>query len=343
MKILFVITSLEGLGGTERVTTVLANDLANYYEVSIFSGGLKPSAYNISDKVNDIRTTGGIIKFRLNLSKTISEISPDVVVIHTMSKLTPYLLLTGIKANSLWSYEHVSYEFHSKLYKYFRKVLYHKLDSTLVFTDGQKKIFKKFTKNVNIIKNPTSLTISSKPYDKSLKNIISIGRLTTQKGYDMLVESWSLIGYKYPDWQLDIYGEGEDKAILSEKIKSLDVNNIQLKGNTQDIAKIYDNAAFYVMSSRYEGLPMVLLEAQSTGVPVISFNCPTGPEEVINHNINGILVPANDINKLSEEMERLINDFDLREKLSFNSKIKAKDFSIDSIRKIWMELIDEVN
>lgn len=340
-KILFIISSLQNLGGTERVATTIANELAQRYDITILSKNLdnKPNAYTLSPVVKDIKFKVNDFFFLTSVKSYIKTNSPDIVVIHTMSKLTPMLILSGVKNDSIWSLEHISYEFHNKSFRFLRRILYKNLDKVLVFTETQKIIFNDFCNEVNIIKNPSPISIKDSSYDSESKKIVSIGRLTYQKGYERLLKSWALLEKDNPKWSLHIYGEGEDKQKLLSLIKQLNLSNVYLEGQVSEIINIYDTASFYVMSSRFEGLPMVLIEAQSRGLPIISFDCPTGPREIIEDNINGYLVSDGDINSLANAMIDLIHNPNKRLSMSDQAKISAERFVISNVIDDWDNLL----
>lgn len=341
MKICFIISSLLSLGGTERVAVSLANELSKKNEVVIISRNAGYPAYSLLNSVKDVRVLGNYLTFAKRLKSILLVESPDLVIVHTMSKLTPYLLLSGLKTKKLWSLEHISYQFHSVMFRLARKILYNKLDRVLVFTASQQQIFSQFCKKVDIIRNPSPLEITNLDYNKSSRKIISIGRLTHQKGYDLLIEAWKIIEKRNPSWSFFIYGDGELKNTLAKKIKFYRLSNIYLCGQERQIEKIYDSASFYVMSSRYEGLPMVLIEAQSRGLPIVSFLCPTGPEEIVSNNNTGYLVECGNIQALARAMESLILNPDIRERMSFCAKVNAEYFSTQSVVSLWEDLIDE--
>lgn len=343
-NIIFIISSIQNFGGSERVATSLANGLCDEFNVSILSRGNSntTNAYQLNQSVNDIKFTGNNLSFIKSVKSYINDKKPDIVVIHTMSKLTPLLLLSGISAKSLWSLEHTSFEFHSLIFKVLRKLTYKKLDKILVLTQSQKIIYHKLNPNLNVtvIPNPSPFSISNNDYNLDSRIIVSVGSLEHHKGFDLLIDSWAKIHAKYPNWSLHIYGEGSERSKLEHKIKELGISNIKLKGQTTEICNIYDKSSFYVMSSRYEGLPMVLIEAQARGLPLISFECQSGPAEVIKDGINGILVPSNEINRLADAIERLITNPNIRLSMSNQSKFLSKRFLSSTIMNYWKKIIE---
>lgn len=343
MKIVFIIASLEGFGGTNRVATLLANGLADSHQITILSKTSLENTYSLNNKVEDIKFTGNDFSFVMKCKQYISQHKPDRVIIHTMSKLTPAILLSGVRAKQIWSFEHTAYEFHNYIYKLLRKVTYFRLDKVVVLNQRDKVHFKKITTSTEVIMNPSPLGLNYKNYDKNNRIIVSLGRLVREKGYDQLIAAWTLIENQHPDWSLHIYGEGEDREKLEKIIITHNLKNIHLKGLTNDVQAVYDNAAFYVMSSRFEGFGMVLIEAQSRGLPIVSFDCPSGPAEIIHHDIDGILVSNGNVRALADSIIELMIDDELRRRLSINALESAKAYQIDNIIDQWLGLLERIN
>ena len=343
MNLIFIINSLEDRGGTERVASLLANELSTFYRITVLSRQVNTldNAYYLNDRVTDIKFQGNSWHFINQCKQYISNSHPDIVIIHTMSKLTSALLVSGIKAKNIWSLEHISYDFHSWIFKQLRKWLYSKLDRIITLTNNDAVNYKQFSNNVKIIANATPLKIKKSSYQNNSKVIVSIGRLTHQKGYDLLVDAWSKLEQHHPDWSLHIYGEGEDREKLEQMIRDYNLNNIALKGITNDVESVYDNASIYVMSSRFEGFGMVLIEAQSRGLPIVSFNCPSGPAEIISEGIDGYLVENGNVGMLAVRIGYLIDNESIRQVFSANALISAKRFEPDQIINQWITLIDD--
>jgi len=171
------------------------------------------------------------------------------------------------------------------------------------------------------------------------KKAIAIGRYNYQKGFDDLIKAWAIVHRSCPDWELTIVGEGE----LSDRLQQLiDDHNLQacvrLQPPTSPIEEVYAQASILVMSSRYEGLPMVLLEAQAFGLPVVSLNCKCGPKDIITDGKDGFLVPEKDINALAGRIILLTDDSELRKKMGQAAKLNSERFSEPVIMQQWMEL-----
>ena len=157
----------------------------------------------------------------------------------------------------------------------------------------------------------------------------------------MLLHAWKEVVSQRPKWRLRIVGDGEDANSLIEYIETNKLNkSVEMVGKVSNIDDYYQNADIFCLSSRAEGFPMVLLEALSFGLPVVSFNCETGPEEILK-DTGSLLVPKNDVTKLSQELILLMDDKDRRNTISYKSKIKAKQYQPSQIISHWEDLLNE--
>lgn len=216
------------------------------------------------------------------------------------------------------------------------------LDRLVVLTRSDKEQWERKCSNVIRISNPNPLI--NNPFSKlNYKSAISIGRLDPQKGYDILIVVWSIVTKKHPDWVLNIYGQGDSEQMLRERILAFGIgDNVKLCGLTTDVVSCYINSSMYLMSSRYEGLPMVLIEAMSCGLPVISFDCECGPREIISDVVDGFLVESNDIQSFADKICLLIENENLRSEMGKNAIAKSKRFSVDQIMPQWLSLFEEL-
>ena len=186
---------------------------------------------------------------------------------------------------------------------------------------------------------------NNETYSIESKTILTVGRFHFQKGYDYLSKVAINVLSKYPDWQWDIYGSGDDgiKEKLVEELKEGGViAQVNFMGNVKGIDNIYPNHGIYVMTSRYEGLPLVLLEAKQYGLPIISFDCPTGPSEIVLDGKNGYLIDNFDTEEMSKKICELIESKELREEFSKHSMVDTEKFSKEKIRQQWIDLIEEM-
>ncbi|MDR1240504.1 MAG: glycosyltransferase [Oscillospiraceae bacterium] len=177
-------------------------------------------------------------------------------------------------------------------------------------------------------------------YNVDSKLVLSVGRLSPEKGFDLAIDSAKIIFKKHKDWQWHIYGEGSERKFLEKKIQENELErNIILKGECLDIYKKYQNYSIFVMPSYREGFSLVLLEAKISRLPCISFDCAAGPSEIIREGINGFLIECYDISKMAEKIIHLIENRDLRIKFSENCSLDLEKFDRKISLEKWKHLI----
>lgn len=197
-------------------------------------------------------------------------------------------------------------------------------------------------KKIYIIPNSLSFKCNGK-YNCDSKQIIAVGRLEMQKGFDILIEIAKKTQKLIPDWKFVIYGEGSEKDNLLRKIKNNELGGyVEIKPSVIDVEKILLNSSIYVMTSRFEGLPMVLIEAKECGLPEISFDCKEGPSEIIEDGVDGYIIPVNDNEMFIEKLVMLAKDKEKRVNFSEHSKINAKRFSSTNVSNLWKEMLEQV-
>lgn len=188
------------------------------------------------------------------------------------------------------------------------------------------------------IPNPTPFEVTAAaPLDRPV--VVAAGRMTRQKGFERLIEAWAPLATSHPGWQLRIFGDGPLLQEHRHQVDALGIaGRVVLGGITQDLERELAGAALYAMSSRYEGLPMVLLESLSKGVPPVSFDCPEGPRQLIDDEVNGLLVPEGDVGALSRALRRLMDDDDLRRRLGAQALESARAYQVGPVLDRWFDL-----
>jgi glycosyltransferase involved in cell wall biosynthesis len=175
------------------------------------------------------------------------------------------------------------------------------------------------------------------------KVVVAAGRISRQKGFDRLLKAWAKVAPEHPDWELRIFGEGHLGPRLRKLIEQLDIGgSARLMGFTSQLDEELAAASLYVMSSRREGFPMALLEAMAVGLPVVSFDCPTGPRDIIREGIDGHVVSNGDIDGLAGAMSRLMADEASRRAYGEAAREVAARYSIDRIAERWESLFEEL-
>jgi glycosyltransferase involved in cell wall biosynthesis len=179
--------------------------------------------------------------------------------------------------------------------------------------------------------------------DLSTKTILAAGRLVSQKGFDYLIPAFAKVADQHPDWTLKICGKGKLRPELKQMIADLGVKRqVELAGPSMNMGETFSEASIFVLSSRFEGFPLILIEAMSKGLAVVSFDCPTGPADIIDDHENGILVPYKDVDALGEGMRQLMADEELRRKVAASAAVKARDYEIENIGPLWEELFESL-
>jgi glycosyltransferase involved in cell wall biosynthesis len=240
--------------------------------------------------------------------------------------------------------EHMHLSSHKKPIRRAMRRLYPRLDAFVVLTEGGLRDYEKHLNgdDVKLLRIPNSARDLGEPADLTAKTVLAAGRLTKQKGFDLLVPAWAQVAEKHPDWRLRICGEGLMRPRLEELVSEHGLgDSIELPGAC-DMDEAMGSSSIFVMSSRYEGFPLILIEAMSKAMAVVSFDCPTGPADVIDNGRNGLLVPFGDVDALGRAILELIEDEDLRRRCGPAAAETAATFRIENIGPMWEELFEEL-
>ena len=204
---------------------------------------------------------------------------------------------------------------------------------------------------MTVIPDPITIEVKSDERGKCSKRVVTIGRYAYQKGYDLLLQAWKEIEklkkleeYKeVKEWTLDIFGQGDqtDYRMLMTEL-GIDVNRCHLNGPVEDVVKVYQDCSIFVLSSRFEGFGMVLVEAMACGLPVVSFDCPAGPDEIITDGVDGLLVPSGDVHALAEKLMALMSDESLRIRLGQQALLTAQRYDMATLANQWKTLFEKV-
>lgn len=198
--------------------------------------------------------------------------------------------------------------------------------------------------NIEVIPN-AAMHVSDTYSDVMNKRVIAVGRLDYQKGFDRLIQAWELVQHtgKFTDWKLDIFGQGEWREMLQQMIDKAELQNtVCLNRPTKQIGEEYVKSDMLVMSSNYEGFPMVMIEAMACGLPVVSFDYKCGPKDIIQTGINGLLVPNGDIQALAYAMMVMMSDEAYRKMLSQNARKVVDTYSEEAVMSQWIRLFTSI-
>ncbi len=358
-KICFFSGDITNSGGTERVGTIIANELSKNkdYSVSFISLVEKKEHpfFEIFENINryslfdqPVRGLSNIHLICYRLIKLIQQEKFDVIVdidgILDMYSLTAKLF-TKVK---VISWEHFNYYQHPIVghRKYTRWLAGRFADAIVTLTEEDTGYYLENLKikcPIQTIYNPIVGLENIKQYDASSKMILSVGRLTHQKGFDMLVEVAKEVLYKHPDWTWVILGEGEDRPLLEQKIKDYQLENrLILKGNISNVEDYYAKTGIFVLTSRYEGLPMTLLETKPYQIPVVSFDIKTGPRECVIDEVNGYLIKDFDKKKMVIMIDKLIENSNLRKEFSTNVTKECNKFHPNFVINKWENIFSNL-
>lgn len=192
-----------------------------------------------------------------------------------------------------------------------------------------------------VISNVVHLNPTDKISDSTSKRVIFVGRYTEQKGIDDLFKVWQLVHQKYPDWQLDLYGEGHLMGNLLYEAKRLNIG-IEVHKPCEDIFSKYLESSIFVLTSVFEPFGLVMPEAMSCGLPVVAFDCPYGPKDIIENGKTGFLIPNRDIALYAEKVCDMIESYDLRKKMGEAAIVSSQRYSLDNVMPLWKNLFEKL-
>jgi glycosyltransferase involved in cell wall biosynthesis len=370
MKLLYILGNIINRAGVERIMTQKINYLAETdCDISLMTTDQMhlPFSFPISKKVHYIPVNAPIpsrtdypfykwlflfYKARSVYMKTLNHVikgnQPDMIICTTYSfdvldlltklchknniklVIESHIQLTNVFMKQRLAY-HPILSLYGKLHDSY--ILHHikKAAMLVCLTNEDMKSWKQLhIENLFVI--PNMITIRPpKTIDYSIKRVIAVGRYSDQKGFDMLIKAWGKLSLKYNDWHLYIFGN-EDRAPYEEMAKTEKCQDTcHCMPVTDDIASEYGKSSIFVMSSRYEGMPLALIEAMSSGLACVSFNCPNGPSDIINDGIDGLLAKNGDIDDLTTKMERLICNDSLRKEFGITARHNIERYSPDAI------------
>ena len=348
MKIFFFIGSMRR-GGAERVISILANHYAEKnWNVEIILLLENTIEYKLNSKIKiiNISANGSYIKnipyWFKNIRKYINESKPDRIV-SFVGRINMLVLTSTVGLNIptiISERNDPKHDGRGKLMEIYANLCY-KLASSIVFqTEYEKLCFSKRLYNRSyIIPNPVNVEV--KRNENENIEVVTAGRLMPQKNQDMLIDAFNKISDKYPNAILDIYGDGSLKEHLQDKINSCGMQDtIKLCGNVTNIHEKISGATMFVLSSNFEGLSNALIEAMMIGLPCITTNYP-GANEIVRDGYNGLVVPMNDVDALSNAMEEIIVNKELSNKLSINAIKSSEIYKKEVVIEQWEKIIEK--
>lgn len=361
MRLLYIVPSCNTEGGVARVLSVKANYLVDKwgYEIHILTqnnGNSSPFyEFNSGIVFHDIILKGTVFQFFKDyiksLKQQIESIKPDIIIVcdNGMKAFTiPFFLNTAIPLVFECHGSKYIQEHHNKagflptaieyLKSKFKNLGVQKYSRFVALSNESLQEWDVL--NYTIIPNPAWLKVTA---DNPLENkkVITVARNSYEKGLDRLLLIWQKIALKHPDWILEIYGDGlKPLETLAEKlhIKS----TVNFNKPVVNIEAKYREASLFVMTSRFEGFPMVLLEAMASGLPCVAYDCPVGLKAIVENRKNGFLVSEGKENDFVKQLSALMDDTILRKQLGINAKESVAAYDLDIIMLQWKALFENI-
>ena len=371
MKILYVTDALAIWGGIERVLSDKMNYLVREYghEVYVVTAdqGGNPIPFPLDERIivrdlnirfhQQYRYHGikrwlkyrELVKlYRKRLASYIEEISPNVISCIrdgcTSAVLDLQISIPVIfESHAMYKdveFEHSTYLHRLSIYKGRKK--YKRLDRIITLTEGDANDWKRVCKNVCVIPNVVHLNESGRYSQCDAKRVIFAGRFDLQKDVDSLAKVWILVQQRHPDWTLDVYGNGELKPHFEEVVSDLKLN-VRVHPAVLDIFDKYIESSMLLMTSLYEPFGLVLVEAMSCGLPVVAFNCPYGPADIIHNGKDGYLVEDRNIGAYSKCVCQLMENEQLRQDMGRAAVLSSQRYKAETIMPQWNQLFEELS
>lgn len=368
MNLLIFIHSLSS-GGAERVTTNLANHWAaqGWYVTVVTLTSSESDFYQLHSAVRRLgldvagRSGNAAAGIAANLRRVVAlrrvlrDVQPDVAVA-MMSTANVLLALAslGLKCVVCVGSErtHPPMIPLGRAWEALRAKLYRRLGAVVALTGESAQWLHQHTsaRRVPVIPNavPWPLPVQAPvvalpPVVDGRRMLLAVGRLGEEKGFHYLIQAFQQLADTFPDWQLAILGEGSQRPTLEAQVAAAGLQaRVSLPGRAGNVGQWYEAADLYVMSSRFEGFPNTLAEAMAHGLPAVSFDCDTGPRDIIRHEIDGLLVPPGDVPALTAALRRLMGDDALRHRLGERACEARERFSMPRVAGMWEALFAEL-
>ncbi len=345
-------------GGTERVAVLIANSLVSRecYRIMFLSlvEQMQEPFFSIDEKISRhalgdrwISPGPGYLKLLPRLKRFLRESRVDVLVDIDIVLDALALPVARSAGTRVISWGHFSYYFEREsLYRrYIMRYSARRADYCVTINEENARCYREYLhrkQDIRVIYNPVERA-EPDPFSHREKWLLWVGRLVDIKGVDYLAETAKKVLQTHGDWQWIVVGEGEKREYLEQFIRENALEGrIVLAGSVTDVSQYYRQARIYVLTSRSEGLPMCLLEAKSYGLPCVSFDIRTGPNEIIRDGVNGYLVPPYDCDKMADRIGRLMKDENLRRQMAGQTGMDMEKFELEAIVKSWNEVIESV-
>jgi len=361
MRLLFYIQNMSG-GGAQRVMANLLNELAHKkYSVFLAYDTQAECAFDLTPEITVFNMREGCspnvfwkkthiyrkTRTLYNIRKIAKRVQPNIAIsFMTPTNCDVILSLLGTKIPVVVS-EHITLTLRRGVFTNFIiKCIYPFASAVTLLTRYDYRLFKNKIKNGVYLPNPCDPLYESKNYERE-NVVLAAGSLDRwyHKGFDSLIRIWSKLQEEFPEWELHIAGNGSQDSIayLNSVIQDNNCNSCKLLGFRKDVNELMHKAKVYCMTSRYEGLPMVLIEAMNAGCCCISYDCKTGPSEIIRNEFSGLLIPDQNEMEFTEKLRQILNNDNYRKEIASNSYKTVIRYRSDEVIKRWGILFDKLN
>lgn len=370
-KVFYIYRAIAHYRGMERIFVDKINSLVRLYGYDVWlitaDQGKHPLAYPLDEKAHHVdlnirfhSASKYIIpirhleKIRLQylfvkrLKNLIAQQNPDVLICNTDVFTNLVIMSKGkvpviVESHCICRYtcRREDEKFHHRFIRWYTFWNYRHADSFVALTEADAMEWKKYNSKAIAITNIVHLNPLNRISDCNSKHVIFTSRFARQKGILYLLDIWKIVNAKHPDWQLDIYAQGEFREQYIPLIEQLDIN-IHVHEGTLDVFNRYCDSSIFLLTSIFEPFGLVLPEAMSCGLPVVSFDCDFGPREIITDGVDGFLVPLGDIEGYAAKVCQLIEDEDLRRRMGQNGIVSSQRYRAENIMPKWIKLFEEL-
>lgn len=352
-KIAIVVYSFE-CGGVQTVSEALCSELSSNFELHLIA--ITQSDFEVCDLKNTYVTQCNVQKGKLSkvivrsafqLASYVKKHAIDLLLLQTpyVGIIAPLLKILVTRKIKIVYCDHGSFNRSKSQVSLKDRIIYyicsHFSDKTVVLNDriAQVAIQEYYASQDRVISIPNWYDALVVPHTTVSTRLLSVGRLSAEKGIDRLIEAFALVHEVHPEWILDIVGDGPKRAELQHQVEMKNLNSsIKFWGIREDVAEFYRKSSIYILPSYREGMPMVLLEAKSHSLPIVAFDIMTGPREMVQDGVDGFLVEDGNVEEMAQRIIQLIEDPKLREEFSKNSTKILELYAKDRILKQWYKL-----
>ena len=366
MKIVYLYPAIAIWGGIERILVDKMNYLVRHYGYDVYiitsDQGQHKLPYDLDERVHFIDLNIRFhTRYRYKLLRRLNEyrkqlklyhnrlkdqlrlICPDVIVCTTSQEVKPLLRIKGdspLIVEAHLNFMHPETLLH-RIQMRMNNCWIGKAEAVVTLTNGDAEDWRKVSNHVHVIPNMVHLNDTDLYSDCTSKRVLFVGRFEEQKNIGELISIWQHIHPKFPDWKLDLYGDGALWEKYKQESDALNIN-IELHKPTAQIMDVYRSSSVFVMTSLYEPFGLVIPEAMSCGLPVVSYDSPYGPASIISDGKDGYVIPMHDIQAFANRLCQLMGNEELRKEMGKRAIVSSQRFSADKIMPMWKELFEKL-